>query len=355
MNIQPRCTATAIGSMPHRDPAGALDIIFSATPQAPTWPQLPKRALREQMEIQYSEGLPRIVIDEEKARMFFDTSGDYSEDLAAFYEGYLSAEETGDCSSAAIGAAYSVGIPALEERLRAIGDKLPFVKCQTTGPVSFALTIVDENKRPVFYNEEFVDTVVKGLTMKCRWQIQKFRPFAGHVLCFIDEPILSAFGSSTYVSVQREDVVSKLREVIEGIHREAALAGIHCCGNTDWSIPIDAGADVVNFDAYDYGETVALYPEHMTRHVVHNRGALAWGIVPTSSAVREESADSLVQRFEKLTDHLSERAGIDKRLLAEQAFITPACGTGSLDVADTERVFGLVGETGLKLQRLYNF
>ena len=37
---------------------------------------------------------------------------------------------------------------------------------------------MDENKRAIYYNEEFVDTVVKGLAMKCRWQIRKFSKFA---------------------------------------------------------------------------------------------------------------------------------------------------------------------------------
>ncbi|MHC4698508.1 MAG: uroporphyrinogen decarboxylase/cobalamine-independent methonine synthase family protein, partial [Planctomycetota bacterium] len=276
MNVQPRCMATAIGSMPHADPARAIEVIFAAIPNAPIWPQLPKRTLREQMEIQYSEGLPRVVIDEEKARMFFDTTGDYSEDLATFYEGYITADETGDCSSVAIGPAFSAGIPALEERLNSTGKPLPFVKCQTTGPISFALTIVDENKRAIFYNDEFVDTVVKGLAMKCRWQIQRFRAFAENIICFVDEPILSAFGSSTYVSVQRDDVIAKLGEVFEAVRQEGGLVGVHCCGNTDWSIPVDAGANIVNFDAYEYGETIALYPEHMKRLIVERRDALAW-------------------------------------------------------------------------------
>ncbi|MHC4698797.1 MAG: hypothetical protein ACYTFA_18880, partial [Planctomycetota bacterium] len=47
-------------------------------------------------------------------------------------------------------------------------------------------------------------------------------------------------------------------------------------GNTDWSIPVDAGANIVNFDAYEYGETIALYPEHMKRLIVERRDALAW-------------------------------------------------------------------------------
>ena len=353
MNLKPGCIGTAIGSLPHAEPAKALDVIFGAIPTAPIWPQLSKLGLREQMEIQYSEGLPRVVIDETKSRMYFDTSGDYSEDLAAFYEGYMTAEETGDYSAAAISEDFSHGIPALEARLKTLGKKLPFVKVQTTGPISFALTIVDENKRAIYYNEEFVDAVVKGLAMKCRWQIQRFKPYAENIICFIDEPILSAFGSSTYVSVQREDVVAKLNEVIEAVHAEGALAGIHCCGNTEWSILVDAGVDIVNFDAFEFGETVGLYSDSMKQHLVERKNYLAWGVVPTSTAIREQSVDSLVAQFEKVTKSLAAKAGIDHRIIVEQAFITPSCGTGSMAVEDAERVFRLLGETSNALKAKY--
>jgi hypothetical protein len=248
-----------------------------------------------------------------------------------------------------------MGIPALENRLEMGGSKLPLVKCQTTGPISFALTVVDENKRSIYYNDEFVDVVVKGLAMKCRWQVQKFKPHAEDVICFIDEPILSAFGSSTYVSVQRDDIVSRLSEVIEAIHAEDAVAGVHCCGNTEWSILVDAGADIISFDAYEHGETLALYPEHMKRHLVERRNALAWGVVPTSEAVRGETAASLVERFERLVLHMGERTGIEAQIIREGAFITPSCGTGSLDVVDAEKVFELLGDTSQKLREKHGF
>ena len=48
MDVQPKCMATAIGSMPLADAARALEVIFGAIPDAPVWPQLPKRSLREQ-------------------------------------------------------------------------------------------------------------------------------------------------------------------------------------------------------------------------------------------------------------------------------------------------------------------
>lgn len=354
MNIQPQCQATAIGSLPHTNVEVALNVLFD-TLDVPIWPQLPKLGLHEQMEIQYSQGMPRVVIDEEKRRMYIDTSGDYSDDLAAFYEGYMKAEETGDCSAATITPEFSAGIPALEARLKKLGKKLPLLKVQTTGPISFALTITDENKRAIYYNEEFVDTVVKSLAMKCRWQIQKFKPYAENVICFIDEPILSAFGSSTYVSVQREDVVAKLNEVIEAVHKEGAIAGIHCCGNTDWSLLVDAGVDIVNFDAYEFGKTVALYPEHMKRQILERNNALAWGIVPTNTNIRKETVESLLARFDEVTGHLAGQSGIPLPKIIAQAFIVPSCGTGSMEVADAERVFALLRDVSRALRKRHGF
>ena len=73
MGFRPRCMATAVGSMPHDDAAKALDVVLAHIPEAPIWPQLSGRGLNEQMEVQFSEGIPCRVIDREKGRMYFDT------------------------------------------------------------------------------------------------------------------------------------------------------------------------------------------------------------------------------------------------------------------------------------------
>lgn len=357
MEFKPKFMATGIGSMPFEDVDHAVSVSLSNLENAPFWPQLPKLGLTEQMEIQYSEGMPRIVIDDEKKRMYFDTTGDYSEDFAEFYEAYLMAMDpddgNGDCSAMAISQEFSKGVYALENILLAKTEKLPLVKVQTTGPCSFALTIVDENKRAIYYNEEFRDLVIKALAMKCRWQIQKFKPFAERVICFIDEPILSGFGSSTYVSVKREDVVAHLAEIIEAIHKDNGIAGIHCCGNTEWSILIDAGVDLVNFDAFEFGETIAMYHDAVKAHLERG-GVLAWGVVPTSTAIREQTVESLANHLEKMMDNLASK-GIDKQLIMEQAVITPSCGTGSMDPADAERVFALTKQLSEAMQQKYGY
>jgi hypothetical protein len=355
MSVKPNFLSSAIGSMPFADVKHAVDVSIEKL-DCPIWPQLSAFGLYEQMEIQFSEGIPCLVIDEEKKRMYFDTSGDYSEKFAEFYEIYMMAmdpdEGNGDCSAMSISQKFSKGIYELENQLKTMGRKIPWIKVQTTGPCTFALTIVDENKRSIYYNEEFRDVVVKALAMKCRWQIQKFSPFADNIICFIDEPILSAFGSSTYVSVNRDVVVSLLNELVEAVHADNALAGIHCCGNTEWSILTDAGVDIVNFDAFEYGDTITIYADHIKR-LLNRGGILAWGIVPTSKAIRDQTVESLEAILEEGMNNLAEK-GIDKQLIIEQAIITPSCGTGSMEPNDAEKVFEMTRLLSKRMKEKYN-
>jgi methionine synthase II (cobalamin-independent) len=346
MSLSPKCLATAIGSLPHVKAEDAVRVVLDSIPDAPIWPQLPANGMNEQMEIQYSEGLPDVVIDREKERMYIDTTDETFTAISAFMEKIA----MDDVDAFAITPAFSKGFYAMEETLKAAGATRPFVKVQTTGPISFGLTIVDENKRAIYYNDIYKDAVIKGLAMKCRWQIRRFKAFGEQVICFIDEPILSAFGSSTYVSVQRDDVVNVLQEMVEAVHSEGGLAGVHCCGNTEWSILMDAGVDIVNFDAFDFGDTIALYPKETKAHLEAGR-ALAWGVVPTSSEkIQGQTVESLIAKFDEGVDNLAKAAGLDRDMIIDQAFITPSCGTGSLPVADAEMVFRLLGETSKALR-----
>ncbi|MCE5199758.1 MAG: hypothetical protein ABFD54_04925 [Armatimonadota bacterium] len=349
MSLKPKCTATAIGSLPHTTAEDAVKVILASIPEAPIWPQLPKFpgfSMNEQMEIQYSEGMPDVVIDREKERMFINTSDETFAGISTFMEKIA----MDDVDAFAITPEFSKGFYAMESALKTGGENRPFVKVQTTGPISFGLTIVDENKRAIYYNDIYKDAVVKGLAMKCRWQIRRYKGFADNVICFIDEPILSAFGSSTYVSVSRDDVVATLNEVIEAVHAEGGIAGIHCCGNTEWSILIDAGVDIVNFDAFDFGDTVALYPEAMKRHLEAGK-FLAWGVVPTSAEkIADQTVESLIAKFDAGVDNLAKATGLDRQMIIDQAFITPSCGTGSLPIPVAEKVFNLLGQTSKALK-----
>ena len=77
----------------------------------------------------------------------------------------------------------------------------------------------------------------------------------------MDEPFLSGYGSAfTPISQGKSDRAFKLIPFEEISSRCRAVIGVHCCGNTDWGILVEAGADVINLDSFGYGENLAALP-----------------------------------------------------------------------------------------------
>lgn len=324
--------STAVGSMPHNNGKKAIEFIMKNL-AIPVWPQLPKISFRESMYAQYSEGFPCLEISEKNQKIFFDTDGDVLPSLEKFYEKII----LDDLDYFKISQNYSAGFYEFISQLKSSNLKFSAVKGQITGPITFGLKVTDKNNRSIFYNEQFTDVVVKSLTMKARWQVKELSKSAkgAKIIMFIDEPYLSAFGSA-FTQVSREEVVKYLNEVIEGIHKENALSGVHCCGNTDWSVLMDTSIDIISFDAYSFFDGLTLYPEKLNKFFERG-GVLAWGIVPSSDLINSETVESLTENFIRKSEQLIKK-GIDEKAVKSRYIITPSCGVGSLSEKLAEKI-----------------
>jgi hypothetical protein len=338
----PRILVTAVGSLPHSEPREAVDLIVNNLSQAPHLPQLPRSDPREQMWIQFSENLPRFQVDLENLSYYFDTSGDPIAEVEEFYSNYLGVTAGGPVDSFQVGPDYGKGIDAFLEKLRQNGTTRPFIKVQVTGPLSFALGVTDETKKPIFYHPLFKDVAVKGMGLKAIWLLEQFRPFAERVIVFFDEPSLSAYGSSAMLGVSREDVVESLDDVMTMVLERGGIPGIHCCGNTDWGLLMATCARIINFDAVDYADTMTLYAGELAQFLDRG-GVLAWGAVRNTKEVRGETADDVLFRIRQGVTALEKR-GLDRALLTEKIIITPACGCAGLTMEDTAHAYGLMAQ-----------
>ncbi|NOY53813.1 MAG: methionine synthase [Deltaproteobacteria bacterium] len=343
MNFSGRCLGTGIGSLPFTDVQKACAIVREHLPEIPFWPQLPKLGFREQMVPQYSEAFPGIVIDLEREKISVDSNRALAE-LERFYE----KEMAGEADHFRLSPDYAAGLTPFIEGLREERpSELICTKGHVTGPVTFGFSVKDEEGRAIFYDPNLQDAVVRLIAMKALYQIERLREFHVPTIIFMDEPYMAAFGT-TGMNVGREEVVQSLNGVVKRIGDAGGIAGVHCCGNTDWSLLFETDVDIVNFDAYDFMDRMALYPEAV-KAFLNRGGNLAWGIVPTSAAVREETAESLAGRFRNGYDKLVS-LGVDARRLRTQCLVTPACGLGSLSEADALRALGLVRDLSLHLR-----
>jgi hypothetical protein len=178
--------------------------------------------------------------------------------------------------------------------------------------------------------------------LKAVWLLEQFRPLADHVIVFFDEPSLSAYGSSAFLAVSKNDVIESLDDVISMVAERGGIPGVHCCGNTDWGLLMETSVRIINFDAIDYMESMSIYRGQLSDFLARG-GALAWGAVPNTDNVVDEETIDVINRIRNGID-LLEKAGVDRALLTEKMLVTPACGCANMTLENCERVYRILAE-----------
>lgn len=325
-----KCLPLAIGSFPQKDAKRPLELIEENFPHIPLWPQLPQRSFKEQMYLQYSEGLPGLVVDEKGEKIFVKVDEDFFEKTALFYQNVLE----GNLQHFAISPDFAEGLYKFIE-LKNKWKDAKFIKGQVTGPVSFALTITDQDKKPLIYNAEAFEAVKQTIIMKLKWQAETLRKINQNIIMFIDEPYLASLDSGI-LNLDKKKIEEVLLELIAAGKKANVKVGIHCCGNTDWDFILKLNPDILSFDTYNHIDNVIIYADTI-KEFIAGGGSLALGIVPTDKGKRDETSDSLLVFFENILNGFQNK-GVGKEIILRSSLITPSCGMGSLTEDFSEEI-----------------
>jgi len=335
---------TGIGSVPFAEAKRGVEFVLGAGLDIPFWPQLPKRDIRERMIPQYSERLPGFTVLPHENKFFCDLSIGREEALTGLLGGLLQLSQPPTAQEAHpfgpsedFAAGYDAFLDALGGK-----PKLPLAKGQVTGPFTLLLGLNDQLGTPVYHDTDVREAALMLLEVQLADQVHRLRGIADEVVVFLDEPVLAAFGTSAYLFLSAEQVTARLDRLCQVPHELGALVGIHCCGNTDWGMIARSAVDIISFDAWGYGETVARYAEAVGAFLSRG-GYLAWGIVPTTEDIDAASLEECLARLQAGAALLIAK-GIDEALVREQMLFTPSCGAGSISETQTQRVFELLAE-----------
>jgi methionine synthase II (cobalamin-independent) len=350
-DIEFGCRATIIGSMPHTDPQAACSLITRYLGDFPAWPQLPQRSPRENMYVQFSEGFYGVTPAKEGGiyidRAYTDPSKDIAKFVGDLYGDYDEDKKECKVDEYSISPDYAAGLYAFLE----LKNLSPLaVKGQVTGPVTWGLTVPDETGRAIIYDANFQDMVATFLGLKAGWQEKQLKKLCKNTIIFVDEPYMAAFGSVA-VPISKDEVHKLLNKVFACIK---GLKGIHCCGNTDWSILLQTKADIISFDAYHYAQSLSLYPSEVKKFLDRG-GVVAWGVVPNDEeSLARESTASLRDRLEETMAPFT-RHNIEFKQLVKQGLLTPSCGLGSINSEDAaEQALKLLAELSAGIRKRYS-
>ena len=204
------------------------------------------------------------------------------------------------------------------------------------------------NAQITLYDDTLADAIAKHLRLKAAWMERELAKISPNTIIFVDEPYLASLGSA-FVALSNDTVIKLTNEVLGGI---SGIKGIHCCGNTDWSVLMASDIDILNFDAFSYGESLALYPNELQTFVARG-GIVAWGIVPNhEEKMAGQTVTGVVERLDELIRLLVAK-GINHDILLEQSMITPSCSLASMSPHASDQSLKFTAEVSREFRRLH--
>lgn len=340
MGIPGNLLTTAMAVMPHRDVEQALNKALSL--DVPFWPQLPLLSYHEDMYVQASERFPGIVLDMEKRTLRFsiDKFGIELEEALSHFEEpeYFDVSET-----------YS----AVYRRFLELNlSDRPAIRGQLEGPISFGLNVLDQDKRPILFNDTVRSFMLDFLARRINTQLNCLKALNPNAFMFVDEPGLQYIFSA----LSGYDAIGARRDMEYFFEQVERPCGMHLCGNPDWDFLLGLDLDVLSLDVFSNGEIFVSYPDRI-RQFLERGGRLVWGIIPTGFEKFE--AESLQSLEAQLLGYwqVLDKKGIDIGFLLSRSMLSPAtcCLINPDGVSTVERAFQRVKTLSEALRQRFGF
>ncbi len=336
MTIPGNLLTTAMAVMPHTDINRALEMALSL--DVPFWPQLPRYSYYEDMYVQASEHFPGMLLDVEKRTLRFSMEKFTNELEVAM--AHLDEPDYFDISEA-----YS---EVYHRFLKLDLANRPAIRGQLEGPISFGFNVVDQDNRPILFDDTVRPFMIEFLARRINIQLSKLKKINPNAFMFIDEPglqfVFSAMSGYSDVAARRD--METFFSLIE------KPRGVHLCGNPDWDFLLGLDLDILSLDVYSNGEVFVSYASSIKKFLDRG-GMLVWGIIPTNAdPFEKESIDSLENRLIEMWAYL-DRKGIDRNFLMSRSMLSPAtCCLVNPDIERTvEKAFNMVNQLSTRLRK----
>jgi hypothetical protein len=189
------------------------------------------------------------------------------------------------------------------------------VKLQLGGPVTVGLALIHAGvpAHDAFDSAAMIVAArAKSLITMARQRVPE-----SPLVVLVDEPGLTAAGHPGF-PLDAEPAIDLLSGALAAI--EPAVSGVHCCGSTEWSMAVQAGASVLSMPL----EPAVVDDAALLATFLDEGGWVAWGAVPVTGPVGTD-VDPLWRRLTGIWCDLT-RAGCDPLQLRKHSLVTPACG-----------------------------
>ncbi len=314
---------------------GAWDIVLRHTPSLPALPLMAGEG--EALALLGVEGFAKV--DTSGPDIVLDPSSAVR-NLDALYAGYL----RGTLPTQAIELSALPRILPLEQsRFRRSQALMGLV----IGPVSLALTLVDDQAEPLLNSGELLDGLSKHLFLRRLWLHKTLERLGRPAVVWVYEPYLHILNSAFRPLAIDELVDATDQTLGQATPRALWLPDLA----TALALPAALRFDLIALPL-PAPELAAVARPWIERMLALKTG-LGWGIVPvTADGLRNATAARLAARFAAWL-HALEMAGVPPQPVLAASLIMPEDTLAYLEPAEAERALALTGELSSLVRQSY--
>lgn len=209
------------------------------------------------------------------------------------------------------------------------------------GPFTISQMLMSVAEEQMLADKSFRKLFIQSVCVKALWAVNQMKEFypAVEPVIILEEPLLGQLGN---IKRENEDVTVELvtnmfTRVIEKIKESGAVVAIQCMEKCDWKIPINAGADIISFDAYNNPNNLCIITDTVTEFIARG-GKINWGIVPvmTEALVKKNNIDYVFSRLTATMEGLV-LAGVSEKLVYNSALVSIQGDTEKLPLIFAEK------------------
>ena len=249
---------------------------------------------------------------------------------------------------------YKIDSVFLEKYLQIIKKfKSPHAFITLLGPFTISQILMKVTKEQMISDKSFRKLFIQSVSVKALWAINKIKEYHSETvpIVILDETYLGQLGmlKRENEEITSELVVNMLSRVVETIKSAGAICAIQCMEKCDWQVAINAGVDIISFDAYNNPNNLNIIPDQITTFL-KNGGHINWGIVPVATEAMVKGLNiSYVTKRLKATHEGLVLAGVPADLVTSSALVSVVGDVSKLPLIFAEKALMLSTQLSKKL------
>ena len=221
------------------------------------------------------------------------------------------------------------------------------------GPFTVSQMLTSKAEEQSIADKKYRKLFAEAVCVKGLWAIEKIKQACSSTapVVILEEPMLNQLGAVKRQNpgITAELVTNLFSNTVETLKNAGAAVGVQCMGKCDWSVPINAGVDIISFDAYNNPNNLTIIPDILTEYL-KNGGMINWGIVPvvSDSVVKDLTVDYLYKRLSSTIEGVI-LSGVPAGLLYKSALVSVNGDMDKLPVMFSEKALILAIKLGSRL------